>query len=246
MKTPETLLSRLRRIMPPGTEPRFRTAEELIAWNRSEGEKRSAELDKANQRARAERILGRSGICDLHRNCSFANYQVVNDGQRQALSMAKSYAQNFGIGFASFVFSGGCGTGKNHLAAAIGNHLIKRGHTVLVVTVPDLMLRVRHCYDGGESESSLLDDLCKVDLLVIDEVGVQRETRSEWVILNQIIDRRLSSLKPVGILTNLNSGELTNVLGARVMDRLSMDSGIWVDFPWVSYRKNVSHLRIIK
>ncbi|MFC0225649.1 ATP-binding protein [Serratia aquatilis] len=246
MKTPETLLSRLQRIMPPGIEPKFRTADELLAWNRSEGEKRSAELVKENQRTRAERILGRSGICGLHRNCSFANYRVVNDGQRQALSRAKSYAQNFGMGFGSFVFSGGCGTGKNHLAAAIGNHLLKLGHTVLVVTVPDLMLRVRRCYDGGESESSLLDDLCKVDLLVIDEVGVQRETRAEWVILNQIIDRRLSSLKPVGVLTNLNAEELTNVLGARVMDRLTMDSGIWVSFTWGSYRKNVTHSRLTK
>jgi putative replication protein len=48
------------------------------------------------------------------------------------------------------------------------------------------MLRARKCYDEGQSESALLDDLCKVDLLVLDEVGVQRETRNEWVLLNQI------------------------------------------------------------
>ncbi|EPL2884902.1 DNA replication protein DnaC, partial [Serratia marcescens] len=32
----------------------------------------------------------------------------------------------------------------------------------------------------------------------------------------------------------------------RVMDRLTMDGGIWVEFTWGSYRKNVSHLRVIK
>jgi DNA replication protein DnaC len=37
---------------------------------------------------------------------------VSNDGQKHALTLAKSYAHNFGSGFASFVFSGGCGTGK--------------------------------------------------------------------------------------------------------------------------------------
>lgn len=67
--------------------------------------------------------------------------------QRKAFTMAKSYAQNFGAGFASFVFSGSPGTGKNHLAAAIGNHLLSGGYSVLVVTTPDLMLRVRECYD---------------------------------------------------------------------------------------------------
>jgi putative replication protein len=81
---------------------------------------------------------------------------------------------------------------------------------VLVVTVPDLMLRARKCYDEGQSESVLLDDLCRVDLLVLDEVGVQRDTRNEWVLLNQIIDRRLAAMKPV--LTNLNFDELSKIL----------------------------------
>ncbi|EEG8997201.1 DNA replication protein DnaC, partial [Salmonella enterica] len=149
-------------------------------------------------------------------------------------------------GFASFVFSGGPGTGKNHLAAAIGNHLLAGGHSVLVVTIPDLMLRVRECYDGGQSEASLLDDLCKVDLLVLDEVGIQRGSSGEKVILNQVIDRRLSSMRPVGVLTNLNYEGLLDSLGERVIDRLQMDGGMWVNFDWGSYRKNVSHLRIVK
>ena len=144
------------------------------------------------------------------------------------------------------MFSGGPGTGKNHLAAAIGNHLLAAGHSVLVVTIPDLMLRVRECYDGGQSEASLLDDLCKVELLVLDEVGIQRGSSGEKVILNQVIDRRLSSMKPVGVLTNLNHAGLQDALGLRIIDRLTMDNGIWVNFDWASYRKNVSHLRTVE
>jgi len=48
------------------------------------------------------------------------------------------------------------------------------------------------------------------------------------------------------VLTNLNHPQLTAVLGERVMDRLQMDGGIWVNFNWASYRKNVSHLRVVK
>ena len=65
---------------------------------------------------------------------------------------------------------------------------------------------------------------------MLDEVGIQRGSSGEKVIINQVIDRRLSSMRPVGILTNLNHGELVNTLGARVMDRLQMDGGIWVNF----------------
>jgi len=117
---------------------------------------------------------------------------------------------------------------------------------VLVVTIPDLMLRVRSCYDSGNSEARLIDDLCAVDLLILDEVGVQRESRGELVILNQIVDRRLAGMEPIGILTNLNHGELERVLGLRIMDRLTMDGGVWVNFDWGSYRKNMTHLRVVK
>ncbi len=138
------------------------------------------------------------------------------------------------------------GNRKNHLAAAIGNHLLAGGRSVLVVTIPDLMLRVRECYDDGQSEASLLDDLCRVDLLIPDEVGIQRGSSGEKVILNRVIDRRLSSMRPVGILTNLNYESLTDTLGARILDRLQMDGGMWVNFDWDSYRKNVRHLRVVK
>lgn len=58
-------------------------------------------------------------------------------------------------------------------------------------------------FNGGGSEAALIDDLCKVDMLVLDEVSIQRESRGEMIILNQVIDRRLSAMKPVGVLTNL-------------------------------------------
>ncbi|ELK1314834.1 ATP-binding protein [Escherichia coli] len=239
-------LERLKKFIPASVQPKFNSVEEWQAWQEAEGRKRSEEIDKQNQRARSEKIFGRAGIQALHRTCSFANYQVSSPEQRQAYSMAKSYAQNFGGGgFASFVFSGAPGTGKNHLAAAIGNYLLAAGHSVLVVTIPDLMLRVRECYDDGQSESSLLNDLCNVDLLVLDEVGIQRGSSGEKVIINQVIDRRLSAMKPVGILSNLNYDELVATLGARVIDRLRMDSGVWVNFDWASYRGKVSHLRAV-
>ncbi|VEB61335.1 DNA replication protein DnaC [Salmonella enterica subsp. enterica] len=98
----------------------------------------------------------------------------------------------------------------------------------------------------GNQKRPCLMTFAKVDLLVLDEVGIQRGSSGEKVILNQVIDRRLSSMRPVGVLTNLNHEGLLDSLGARVIDRLQMDGGMWVNFDWGSYRKNVSHLRIVK
>ena len=104
-------LERLKKLIPPGVQPKFTSAAELLAWQREEGQKRCEELGRLNQKARTEKIFGRSGIQSLHRSCTFANYEVSSEQQRKAYTMAKSYAQNFGNGFASFVFSGGPGTG---------------------------------------------------------------------------------------------------------------------------------------
>lgn len=40
------------------------------------------------------------------------------------------------------------------------------------------------------------------------------------MIINQIVDRRSSSKRPTGMLTNSNMEEMTKLLGERVMDRM--------------------------
>jgi DNA replication protein DnaC len=84
-----------------------------------------------------------------------------------------------------------------------------------------------------------MNDLCNVDLLVLDDIGVQRGNTNENVVLFQIVDRRLSNKKPVGMLTNLDSTALTELLGPRIMDRMTMDGGMWINFDWPSYRRSV-------
>ncbi|VDG91548.1 ATP-binding protein [Shigella dysenteriae] len=230
------VLERIRRLTPPHVTAPFRTVAEWREWQLAEGQKRSEEINRLN----------RSGIQPLHRKCSFANYQVQNDGQRYALSQAKSIADELMTGCTNFAFSGKPGTGKNHLAAAIGNRLLKDGQTVIVVTVADVMSALHASYDDGQSGEKFLRELCEVDLLVLDEIGIQRETKNEQVVLHQIVDRRTASMRSVGMLTNLNYEVMKTLLGERVMDRMVMNGGRWVNFNWESWRPNVSHSRVVK
>ncbi|EGX2061846.1 DNA replication protein DnaC, partial [Salmonella enterica subsp. enterica serovar Stanley] len=216
------VLERIRKLAPPHVTAPFRTPEEWREWQLAEGRKRCKELERHNRQVRVEKILNRSGIQPLHRKCSFANYRVQNDGQRYALSQAKSIAGELENGCTNFAFSGKPGTGKNHLAAAIGNHLLKNGKTVIVVTVADVMSALHASYDDGQSGEKFLRELCRVDLLVLDEIGIQRETKNEQVVLHQIVDRRTASMRGVGMLTNLNYDAMKALLGERVMDRMTM------------------------
>lgn len=241
MKSPTTLFTRLQRLVPAHVKPKFTSGEELIKWNQEQGRQRSESIVRENRAMRMQRVMGRSGIRELHMNCSFDNYRVENEGQQRALALARQYASEFEGNIASFVFSGKPGTGKNHLAAAICNELLLRGKSVLIITVADIMSAMKETFGNRESsEEQLLNDLSSVDLLVIDEIGMQTESRYEKVIINQIVDRRSSSKRPTGMLTNSNMDEMNKLLGERVMDRMRLGNSLWVIFNWDSYRSRVT------
>ena len=145
------VLERIRRLAPQGSVPPYRTVEEWREWQLAEGRKRSEEINRQNRQLRVEKILNRSGIQPLHSKCSFANYQVQNDGQKYALSQAKSIADELMTGCTNFVFSGKTGTGKNHLAAAMGKPADGEGAHVIIVTVSDVMSVLHDSYDNGKS-----------------------------------------------------------------------------------------------
>ncbi|MBD2797704.1 ATP-binding protein [Xenorhabdus sp. 18] len=234
-------LARFRQMMPDHIKPKFANAEELMTWQREQGASDSRRIVEENRINRLNQIMGRSGISPLHQNCTFDNYIATTPEQQKALAKALRYAENFGNSFGGFIFSGNPGTGKNHLAAAIGNHIIQNGKSILIATLPDLMMRVRETYqkDAKINESALVDDLCAVDLLVLDDVGVQRNNLNEDLIIFQVVDRRLANKKPVGVLTNLDFEQLTTVLGERVIDRLRMGTPTVINFNWQSYRRQV-------
>ena len=227
MKNVGDLMQRLQKMMPAHIKPAFKTGEELLAWQKEQGAIRSAALERENRAMKMQRTFNRSGIRPLHQNCSFENYRVECEGQMNALSKARQYVEEFDGNIASFIFSGKPGTGKNHLAAAICNELLLRGKSVLIITVADIM-------------SAMKDTFSNVDLLVIDEIGVQTESKYEKVIINQIVDRRSSSKRPTGMLTNSNMEEMTKLLGERVMDRMRLGNSLWVIFNWDSYRSRVT------
>ncbi|WP_225639615.1 DNA replication protein DnaC [Candidatus Profftia sp. (ex Adelges kitamiensis)] len=239
--TSMNLMQKLKRIMPTHIIPKFTNAEEWRIWQEKEGRKCSEAIARENQAMKMQRVFKNSGIRSLHMNCSFDNYLIECKGQSLALKRARQYANEFDGNIASFVFSGKPGTGKNHLAVAISNNLILRNKSVFIITVADLMSSMKRTFNSNSNttEECLLTNISSVDLLVIDEIGVQTESRYEKVIINQIVDRRSSSKRPTGMLSNLNIQNMNALLGERVIDRMSLGNSLWVNFDWESYRSRV-------
>jgi DNA replication protein DnaC len=89
--------------------------------------------------------------------------------------------------------------------------------------------------DSGRSELEELDILSRLDLLVIDEIGVQFSSDAERVQLFDVINRRYADLRPTILVTNLTLAEIQETLGERVFDRFREVATV-VTFDWPSFR----------
>jgi DNA replication protein DnaC len=237
------IMNRLAKAMPKHIQPY--TAEQMANIHEREAEAYRQKLQQENRQVFAAKAIGRSGIKKRHQGCKFDNYFTQNADQRVAFSEARSLLDDYiNRRSGGFIFAGTSGTGKNHLACAIANELLQLRRSVVVITVAELMLKIRDSYRNGSevSETEIIRYLSGADLLVLDELGIQHNSNNERVMINRIIDERYTQERPTGIITNLQSDELVKTLGRAAVDRI-MEDGKWVTFNWPSYRNKNSRTK---
>jgi DNA replication protein DnaC len=118
-------------------------------------------------------------------------------------------------------FHGDVGTGKSSLAMLVAKTASDAGCTVAVYPVPRLLAAIRHTYgaESDDSYSSLLRRLTSVDLLVLDDLGAERQT--EWVLeqLYVLVNERWQDQRSVVVTTNTSvpeGGDLRSDLRAEL------------------------------
>jgi DNA replication protein DnaC len=216
-------------------------------WSRCpkcEAERRTVEEAEAEEQARKMRearrrkLLGRAAIPERFAGKSFGSFNADTDAKRSALTVLRDYAENFECNAQAgrgLILSGKPGTGKSHLAGAVLQSQLNRD--VLYATCMDVIRMVRETWrrDSEKSERQVLAYLGGLDLLVIDEMGVQYGTDGEQTVLFDVLDRRYREVKPTILLTNQNTDGLKGYLGERTFDRLRETCRV-VSFDWESYR----------
>ncbi|PLM43675.1 AAA family ATPase, partial [Klebsiella michiganensis] len=150
-----------------------------------------AEVDAKLRALRVDDLLDRAGIARRFEGCEFDNYQAVNPDAAKNLSACQRYAENWehcfdaGLGL---LMVGKCGTGKNHLAVAMAKNIIRTHLARIEITdVMRVMRAVKSTWrhNAEATEDSVLDHYTSLDLLIIDEVGVQFGSASELAILQE-------------------------------------------------------------
>lgn len=81
------------------------------------------------------------------------------------------------------------GTGKSHIAIALAVAAIQAGHTALYRSAFDLAQDMAEA-DATGSRKVLIDDLCKVDLLVLEDLGMKHLPPTAAEDLLEIVVRR--------------------------------------------------------
>ena len=121
------------------------------------------------------------------------------------------------------IIVGPCGTGKSHLAQALGFIAIQKGFDVLMTTQSDLSMTLNE----GKSTSTYhnrMKKLAQLSVLIIDDFALKPLSRVEEENLHELIDKR-SEMTSTIITSNLAPNEwlasFTNkLLGAATTDRL--------------------------
>lgn len=205
-----------------------------------------AEDDAREQRYQAERREAEAQAAGIPRRfrSGFAGFIADTEPKRAVLARCMDYAQQIASGELhrgrSLILSGLMGLGKTHLATAIVLHLLDSGvRRTRFMTCADLIGAVRATWNRNsqKTEEMVVEELGeRLDLLVVDEVGVSSGSDGEKDILFRVLDRRYAEERPTVLATNLNTTRIREYLGERLYDRLR-EAYTWVKFDgWESVR----------
>ena len=187
-----------------------------------EVERRAKEKEQEEKQELLERIK-------KYRKMGFPQSQMEewtfeNDdkGNERLSNMAMRYVNNFDDFYKDgkgLLLYGGVGTGKTYIACMIANALIDKGYPVLVTNFARILSTLQGTFDKQE----YLDSLNQFKLLVIDDLGVERETSYAKEQVYNIIDSRYRAGLPMIITTNLTMQKMateTEITDKRVYDRI--------------------------
>ena len=181
------------------------------------------EAEEKRKRGRMQYLdsMRRTGFPDAEmREWTFAKSDHTD--QRNE-NIARKYVANFdamrkqGTGL---LLCGQVGTGKSFLAACIANELINQGTPCLMTNFSRIISRVSEKFGGDQK---YLDDLNRFDLLIIDDLGAERDTEFTWEKVMNVIDARYRAGLPLIITTNFGPKDFADrgdIRRQRVFSRL--------------------------
>jgi len=123
----------------------------------------------------------------------------------------------------SVLIVGPCGTGKSHIAQALGHCAIRKGFDVLFYNASRMLAQL-HAARATNGFERQLAKLVSVDLLIIDDFGLKPLTGIQDEDFHEVISERYERKSTI-VTSNLDVSEWSDafpnrILGAATIDRL--------------------------
>lgn len=194
--------------------------------------------------AKIKKLFGQSMIPKRFADKNFEGYEAHEKDQQKAVESCTEFARELKENWFSgrtLVLIGTPGTGKTHLACAVGHEAIKQGRTVLYTTVTRLLEDIKSSWnDKDRSVKNVIARYVSVDLLILDEIGAFRGiSEREKDYLFEVINARYEQMKPMIAVSNLRLSGADSIeayLEERSFDRLCEQARLVV-FDWENYRR---------
>jgi DNA replication protein DnaC len=170
-----------------------------------------------------------SGVPARHRDF------LLPEGDSDWLNAFHRLEAGLGSGFL-FVAMGTRGTGKTQLGTCLVRSACNAFKSAQYVKALDIFIALRESYrKDGPSESSVVEQFIKPDLLVIDAMEERGETPFENRLLNHIIDRRYDNLDDTLLITNQAIDAFADSVGPSIVSRIH-ETGDKIVCDWNSFR----------
>lgn len=165
-------------------------------------------LDAEDKRKQQEEIERRRRECFEGSDMIGWTFAADDLKDSKASGAVKAYAEGF-EGFRQegrgLLLYGKNGTGKTFYAACIANALLDAGYSVLMTNFASLANQLSGLREGKQG---FIDKLCGYSLLVLDDLGAERDSQYMQEIVFSVVDARYNSGKPFIVTTNLAVDEI--------------------------------------
>lgn len=187
-----------------------------------EGERIQKQKDYEEEMRRIERLKVASLMDAKLKSATLKTFTQKEDNQK-LYTIVKNYVDNFETFYKSnrgLLFWGTVGTGKSYAAACIANELLNRKIPVVMTSFVKVLQVIQ---DNTENETEFVNRLCAARLLIIDDLGTERNTDYALEKVYNVIDSRYRTGKPLILTTNLNLQDMQmtqDIRYQRIYDRI--------------------------
>src|SRR5690606_16674629 len=177
-------------------------------------------------------------------SAGFKNFKTNNNSVFEAKRAVMEYVKTFDSNPESrynLLLMGNSGAGKSHLAVTKARTLKEKGFIVGFLTSGTLLTKIQDTWKekDHQSKEKIYKDLEMFELLVIDDIGSEAKSASEYdwskKELFEIVERR--KCKPTIYTSNFNIEHLPTAIGEKVFSRLHYNTK-FIEIVTEVYRKS--------